>query len=91
MGRIPGALKTSREGIDMSENALAIRVNPDNHNHHLWNNNGTWFIHYTVYPTPITKARVRRSLGTRDLAVARARRDELLAALRERVPWPAAA
>jgi len=40
---------------------LSIRTNPENPNHHLWNNHGTWFIHYVVHPTPITKERVRRS------------------------------
>jgi hypothetical protein len=54
---------------------LGIRVRPENPNHHLWNNHGTWFLHYTVHPTPYTKERVRRSLGTKDLNVARARRD----------------
>jgi len=53
----------------------AIRVSADNPNHHLWNNHGTWFLHYTVYPTPLTKDRVRRSLGTKDLDTARTRRD----------------
>ena len=57
---------------------LSIRTNLENANHHLWNNHGTWFIHYVVHPTPITKERVRRSLGTRDLNEARARRDALL-------------
>jgi hypothetical protein len=52
-----------------------IRVRPDNPNHHLWNNHGTWFLHYTVHPTPFTKERIRRSLGTKDLLVARERRD----------------
>ncbi len=52
-----------------------IRIRPDNPNHHLWNNHGTWFLHYTVHPTPLTKERVRRSLGTKDIAVARRRRD----------------
>ncbi len=52
--------------------------NPD---HHLWNNNGTWFVHYTVYPTAVTKQRVRKSLGTRCLAEARRKRDELLETL----------
>ncbi|MCF7760981.1 MAG: hypothetical protein K9M98_10810 [Cephaloticoccus sp.] len=52
-----------------------IRVRADNPNHHLWNNHGTWFLHYTVHPTPFTKERIRRSLGTKDLEVARARRD----------------
>ena len=52
-----------------------IRVRAENPNHHLWNNHGTWFLHYTVHPTPFTKERIRRSLGTKDVAVARARRD----------------
>ena len=54
---------------------LGIRVSPENPNHHLWNNHGTWFLHYTIHPTPYTKERVRRSLGTKDLSVARSRRD----------------
>lgn len=58
---------------------LRIRVSPENPDHHLWNNHGTWFIHYTVHPTPFTKERVRRSLGTRILATARERRDAIFA------------
>ena len=57
--------------------ALSIRIDPENPNHHLWNNNGTWFVHYTACPTPVTAERVRRSLGTRSLETARHRRDEL--------------
>ena len=60
---------------------FSLRTNPENPNHHLWNNNGTWFIHYVVHPTPITKARVRRSLRTKLLDEARARRDALFAEL----------
>jgi hypothetical protein len=52
-----------------------IRVREENLNHHLWNNHGTWFLHYTVHPTPFTKERIRRSLGTKDVNVARERRD----------------
>jgi hypothetical protein len=59
----------------------AIRIRPENPNHHLWNNHGTWFLHYTVYPTPLTKERIRRSLGTKDLADARRRRDTFFAGL----------
>jgi hypothetical protein len=58
---------------------LRVRVSADNPNHHLWNNHGTWFLHYTVYPTPFTKERVRRSLGTPQLDVARERRDAFFA------------
>jgi hypothetical protein len=58
-----------------------IRVRAENPNHHLWNNHGTWFLHYTVHPTPFTKERIRRSLGTKDIAVARERRDSFFALL----------
>ncbi len=58
-----------------------IRVRSENENHHLWNNHGTWFLHYTVHPTPFTKERIRRSLGTKDVNVARERRDTFFAQL----------
>ena len=58
-----------------------LRVRAENENHHLWNNHGTWFLHYTVHPTPFTKERVRRSLGTKDVRVARERRDTFFAQL----------
>lgn len=61
--------------------SLAIRLNPANPDHHLWNNNGTWFVHYTMHPTPVTKQRIRASLRTRDLTEARLRRDQLLFAM----------
>ena len=54
----------------------SLRISEANPNHHLWNNNGTWFLHYTVYPTPFTKERIRRSLGTKDVKTARDRRDQ---------------
>ena len=49
-----------------------------NPNRNIWNNNGTYWIHYTTYPTPVTKERVRHSLRTKSLTEARARRDEIL-------------
>jgi len=58
-----------------------IRVRAENANHHLWNNHGTWFLHYTVHPTPFTKERIRRSLGTKDVHAARERRDTFFAYL----------
>ncbi|MBU3664894.1 MAG: hypothetical protein FGM15_03320 [Chthoniobacterales bacterium] len=51
--------------------------NPD---HHIWNNNGTWWCHYTVHNDDYTKQRVRVSLGTKDVAIARALRDFLMEA-----------
>ncbi len=58
-----------------------IRITADNPNHHLWNNHGTWFLHYTVHRTPFTKERIRRSLGTKDIKIARERRDTFFAHL----------
>ena len=57
---------------------IALRIDESNLNHHLWNNNGTWWIHYTVYPTPVTVERIRRSLRTKSLPEARSRRDKIL-------------
>ena len=56
---------------------LALRIDKENLNHHLWNNNGTWWIHYTIYPTPVTAKRIRQSLKTRILSEARKRRDDV--------------
>ncbi|MFZ9746233.1 MAG: hypothetical protein ACO3G4_06325 [Opitutaceae bacterium] len=52
--------------------------------HHLFLNHGTWFVRYSVRPSPRFKAdrRVAVSLGTRDLAEACERRDAFLAHLR---------
>ncbi len=58
-----------------------IRVRAQNPNHHLWINNGTWFLHYTLYPTAFTRQRIRRSLGTKDINAARSRRDRFFAQL----------
>ncbi len=66
-----------------------IRVRAENPNHHLWNNHGTWFLHYTVHPTPFTKERIRRSLGTKDVRVARERRDAFFAGLASDAAKPA--
>jgi len=57
---------------------LSIRIDPANPRHHLWRNHGTWWIHYTLETIDARVRRVRRSLGTRDLAQAVARRDTLL-------------
>ncbi len=61
-----------------SNAALAVRILPDNPNHHLWNNNGTWWCHYTLHLRDFTKWRVRHSLRTTCLTEARTRRDRLL-------------
>lgn len=60
---------------------LSLRSASGNNNHHLWNNNGTWWCHLTLHASNGTKQRVRRSLKTRDLATARHHRDLLLVRL----------
>ena len=70
-----------KPSITTNSEELAIRVDESNINHHLWNNNGTWWLHYTVYPTPVTSDRRRRSLKTQNIKQARLIRDEILNAL----------
>ncbi len=60
---------------------LAIRTAGSNPDHHLWNNNGTWWIDYTIYPNAFQKERVRLSLGTKSLVEARVRRDTIFDSL----------
>lgn len=63
--------------------AIAFRLTKaPNSNHHIWNNNGTWWLHYTLHLTDYTKRRVRESLRTTDEAEARRLRDAKLASLR---------
>ena len=57
---------------------LALRVNAANPNHHLWCNNGTWWLHYTIHRPDYTKERVRLSLRTRLSEQARAARDRII-------------
>ena len=57
---------------------LAIRIRAENPDHHLWNNNGTFWCHYTEHLPDYTKRRVRRSLRTADRAIARFLRDSVL-------------
>lgn len=59
---------------------LSVRVNESNGNHHLWNNRGTWWCHFTLHKPDYTTERIRLSLKTRDLEEARRKRDRLLAA-----------
>ena len=60
---------------------LSLRTNATNPDHHLWNNNGTWWCHLTLHSLDGRKHRVRRSLRTSQLDAARRRRDALLTRL----------
>ena len=43
-----------RNGHQTGGEKLSLRVNDANENHHLWNNNGTWWVHYTVHLADFT-------------------------------------
>jgi hypothetical protein len=62
---------------------LALRVNQDNPNHHLWNNRGVWWCHLTVHKPDATAERLRFSLKTRDVEQARERRDRIFRQIAE--------
>jgi hypothetical protein len=63
----------------MTKNRSADIASGQNPNHHLWNNHGTWWCHFTLHLPDFTKHRVRLSLDTREPMTARALRDSLLA------------
>ncbi|MFT7464732.1 MAG: succinylarginine dihydrolase [Pseudohongiellaceae bacterium] len=71
----------------MQPACLSVRVNARNRRHHLWCNNGTWWMHFTLNTLSGHVRRVRRSLGTRDLAEATLRRDLRLAAMARDGAW----
>jgi hypothetical protein len=58
---------------------LAVRIDAANPLHHLWNNNGTWWCHFTLHNDSYQKKRVRMSLRTSDSAKAIRKRDLLFA------------
>ncbi len=79
---LPGFLvfqpPTEKGNTDMSKKpTLAVRIT-DNPFHHLWNNSGTWWCHYTEHLPDYTKRRVRRNLHTKDSGIARVLRDSIL-------------
>jgi len=57
---------------------LSLRTNRTNPNHHLWNNNGTWYICYTVCEPGLSGTRRRESLRTKSITTARRLRDRVL-------------
>jgi hypothetical protein len=59
--------------------SLSLRTYPRNPNHHLWWNNGTWWLHATVHRPDYTKQRLRVPLETKNIDLARVRRDSVLA------------
>jgi len=60
----------------------SLRVDDTKAMHHLWCNNGTWWLHYTLHFDNRAR-RIRRSLRTRALAEAVVRRDQQLSQIAE--------
>lgn len=65
----------------MPRGFLSARIDDENSLHHIWCNNGSWWVHYTLH-FGNRKRRIRRSLKTSDVRVAIARRDALFEKLR---------
>ncbi|MBM3880936.1 MAG: hypothetical protein FJ387_14655 [Verrucomicrobia bacterium] len=63
----------------MNDTRLSVRFDLANANHHLWNNHGTWWCHYTLHLPGFTKLRLRRSPATQEVFLARQRGDRFLA------------
>jgi len=86
-GRFGGSWRVAGNKIIRYASMTSIHDNSNilrdsNPNHHLWNNNGVWWIHYTFYPSPVTAERVRGSLKTKSLTEARRRRDRIFELVR---------
>ena len=64
-----------------SRTEVVVRIKASNERHHLFNNNGTYWLHYTRHNADYTKERIRESLHTSDLPTALQRRDERLRGL----------
>ncbi|MSR61613.1 MAG: hypothetical protein EXS08_04085 [Planctomycetes bacterium] len=62
-------------------------TDPSNKDHHLWRNGRLWWIAFTFHTHEGRKHRVRRSLGTGAVELARERRDALLAQYAARPGW----
>ncbi len=67
------------EKMTSPQTKIALRINDDNLNHHLWNNRGVWWCHVTVHKPDATAERLRFSLRTRDIKKARTLRDRIFA------------
>jgi len=65
---------------------LSARIDSASETHHLWLNNGTYWVHFTLNFDFRTR-RVRRSLGTKSLAEAIRKRDSLFARLATEGEW----
>ena len=54
--------------------------------HHIWDNNGTWWAHFSVTRQRGPSKRVRVSLHTNNRKEAQARRDQLMKSAPDAIP-----
>lgn len=62
----------------MNQTEISLRQKARDANHHLWNNNGTWWLHCIIHMPDFTKWRLRRNLRTSDVQTARLLRDRIV-------------
>lgn len=75
----PEWVSSSFKKMTTQQTKIALRINDENINHHLWNNRGVWWCHVTVHKPDATAERLRFSLKTRDIKKARTLRDRIFA------------
>jgi hypothetical protein len=56
-------------------------------NHHLWRNGRLWWVAFVAIADGVRQVRIRQSLKTDDVEVARVRRDELIQEYERRSGW----
>jgi hypothetical protein len=56
-------------------------------NHHLWRNGRLWWVAFVAIADGVRQVRIRQSLKTDDVEVARARRDALIEEYGRRDGW----
>ena len=66
--------REAAQGI-LAEGSAPSDLDP---NHHLWKNGRLWWIAFTIHTPDWRKQRLRFSLGTADIRLARERRDVIL-------------
>jgi len=69
---------TSTVDSDYPNAVLAALASAADSDHHLWWNRGTLWVAFCVIRDGYRQERIRTSLGTSDLQVARRRRDDVL-------------
>ncbi len=73
-----------RDVVRRAPSGVPVSLPP---NHHLWRNGRRWWIAIVLVAADGRRRRVRRSLGTADVVVARHKRDALVASLVKARHW----